>query len=290
MISAQEADYLSDDDVVFGIAVNGDVRAYPKRILAWHELFTDTVGNVPVAGVYCTLCGTVILYETTHNGKQYQMGTSGFLYRSNKLMYDKKTQSLWSTLEGKPVVGPLVGKNIQFNYRSVVTTTWGAWKRSHPKTKVLSLQTGFKRDYGEGVAYRQYFATDDLMFNVPNIDKKLKNKASILAVKFEEYPEQSLAISTKFLKKNPIYQSAIGNQAFVVFTDNSGANRLYDSGNIIFRHYDGNSIIIDESSRVWTLYEDKIVSVLGNELRRLRSFNAFWFGWQAAYPNTVLIK
>src|SRR6266851_4811865 len=112
MISAKEANYLADDNVVYGLVVNGDTRAYPKRILAWHEMFTDTIGGVPVAGVYCTLCGSMILYETSVGGTQHFMGTSGFLYRSNKLMYDRATQSLWSTLEGEPVVGPLLGKGI----------------------------------------------------------------------------------------------------------------------------------------------------------------------------------
>ena len=65
MISAREAHYLEDDNIVFGLAVNGDVRAYPKRILAWHEMFIDEVGGVDVTGVYCTLCGSMILYEST---------------------------------------------------------------------------------------------------------------------------------------------------------------------------------------------------------------------------------
>ena len=86
MLSAEKADYLDDGNVVFGIEINGDARAYPKRILAWHEMFVDTIGGVDIAGVYCTLCGTVIPYKTTFQGKKYNLGTSGFLYRSNKLM------------------------------------------------------------------------------------------------------------------------------------------------------------------------------------------------------------
>jgi len=79
MIPASEADYLEDDHIVFGIEVNGDVRAYPKRILAWHEMFVDEVGGIPVAGVYCTLCGTVMLMETELNGVNHEIGTSGCL-------------------------------------------------------------------------------------------------------------------------------------------------------------------------------------------------------------------
>ena len=175
MIAVNEANYLSDRNIVFGIEVNGDARAYPKRILAWHEMFVDTVGDVSVAGVYCTLCGTVILYKTQQGDTSHALGTSGFLYRSNKLMYDKATQSLWSTLEGEPVLGPLVGKGVKLDFLSVVTTTWGEWKKRHPETTVLSLDTGHRRNYGEGVAYQQYFATDELMFGIPRIDYRLKS-------------------------------------------------------------------------------------------------------------------
>lgn len=290
MIFASQAKYLNDSDIVFGIDVNGDARAYPKRILAWHEMFVDTVGNTPVVGVYCTLCGTVILYKNTVDGKIHDLGTSGFLYRSNKLMYDKATQSLWSTLEGKPVVGPLVNKNIQLDYLSVVTTTWGAWKERHPKTKVLSLNTGHNRDYREGIAYKDYFSDDKLMFNVPFIDKKLKNKASVLAIKLPEYPNKPLAISVDFLKKHPIYETSIMDTNFIVLTDTSGANRVYYTNDLRFKSYDQNNSIKDISGRHWTVFENRLESTSGDILPRINTFNTFWFGWQAAYPNTKLIK
>ena len=68
MISVSDAGYLEDGNIVFGIEINGDARAYPKRILAWHKMFTDTIGGVDIAGLYCTLCGTVIPYKTNHKG------------------------------------------------------------------------------------------------------------------------------------------------------------------------------------------------------------------------------
>jgi len=290
MIPANKADYLDDDNVVFGIEINGDFRAYPKRILAWHEMFTGVVGGVPVAGVYCTLCGTVILYKTEHNGKQYQLGTSGFLYRSNKLMYDKNTQSLWNTIWGKPVIGPLADKNITLDYLSVVTTTWSDWKARHPETTVLSLQTGHKRDYGEGVAYKNYFATDKLMFNVPDPDRTLKYKQSILAIRLPEITTNSIAISTRFLKKHSVYNGQLDTISFVVLTDTSGANRVYYSDNIQFSTYNKNDKATDENGTVWYVHENQLVSETGRVLKRLHSFNAFWFGWKAAYPDTKLIK
>ncbi|RZN83509.1 MAG: DUF3179 domain-containing protein [Winogradskyella sp.] len=290
MISVNEADYLEDNNIVFGIEINGDYRAYPKRILAWHEMFTDTVGGIPVAGVYCTLCGTVILYKTEHNGKTYNLGTSGFLYRSNKLMYDKETQSLWNTIWGKPVIGPLVNKGIELDYLSVVTTTWGEWKSRHPETTVLSLETGHKRNYGEGIAYKDYFSKDDVMFNVPNLDKNLKNKQSILAIKLPEITEKTIAISTDFLNKNTLYKNKLAEQNFVVLTDASGANRVYYSKDVEFASYDKKSSLVDKAGISWTLDENTLTSESGKTLKRLHSFNAFWFGWKAAHPNTKLIK
>ncbi len=290
MISAEEAVYLNDGNIVFGIAVNGDVRAYPKRILAWHEMFIDTVDDIPVAGVYCTLCGTVVLYKTQHKGVNHELGTSGFLYRSNKLMYDQATQSLWNTLLGKPVVGPLVGKDIELEYLSVVTTTWGEWKKRHPNTQVLSLDTGYHRDYGEGVAYKDYFSTDELMFSVPLLDHRLKNKESVLVVRLKEHPEEPVAIATPFLRKNPLYHFDVNGNNLVVITDKSGANRVYISNNSIFSSFDGENRLVDDKGNSWLLTEDTLTNKLtGEKLVRHRSFNAFWFGWYAAFPETKLI-
>ena len=290
MISAKKANYLGDDNIVFGIELNGDVRAYPKRILAWHEMFVDKVGGINVAGVYCTLCGTVILYETDLGGVSYNIGTSGFLYRSNKLMYDRETQSLWNTIKGEPVLGKLAGKNIVLAHRSVVTTTWGEWKRRHPKTKVLSLETGHNRDYDAGVAYHQYFATDDLMFNTPYNDQRLKNKDEVLALRFKSYPFEQLAISVKFLDKNKVYRDAVGPQNILVLTDRSGGNRVYDPKDIVIETFDGDKSAVDADGQIWTLYESKLVSNDGRELKRLPYSRAFWFGWHATYPKSRLVK
>lgn len=289
MIAATAAAYLDDDHLVFGLEVNGDVRAYPKRILAWHEMFVDTIGGVPVVGVYCTLCGTVILYESTVDGVEHELGTSGFLYRSNKLMYDKATQSLWNTLWGTPAIGPLVGKGIRLPRRSVVTTTWGQWRRRHPKTTVLSLDTGYRRDYGEGVAYRDYFATDELMFNTSQVDQRLANKAEVLGLVFSESTESPLAIAASYARANPMLHERIGDRKFVVLTDNSGAMRVYETGNRRFSAWDGDRRLRDTEGRTWVQHENRLASEHGETLPRLPSHSAFWFGWYGAFTNTRLI-
>lgn len=290
MMPAAAADYLADSDVVFGIAVNGDVRAYPKRILAWHEMFVDTVGGEPVAGVYCTLCGTVILYRTTHQGVVHALGTSGFLYRSNKLMYDQATQSLWNTMWGRPVLGPLVERNIRLERLSIVTTTWGEWKRRHPGTQVLSLQTGHERDYAEGAAYRPYFATDELMFQVPKLDSRLRNKAEVLGLIFPDAADHPVALSAQFLASNPVHHDTAGSLNFVVFTDPSGANRVYASARHQFASFDGDRTVVDVTGAAWQLSESELRRGDGQVLARLPAHRAFWFGWYSAYPQTRLVN
>ena len=289
MVSVAQSDYLGDDNVVFGVEIKGDARAYPKRILAWHEMFVDVIGGVNFAGVYCTLCGAVILYETVIDGVEYEMGTSGFLYRSNKLMYDKATQSLWNTTWGRPVIGPLAGKGIELKRSYVVTTTWGEWKRRHPNTTVLSLQTGHRRNYNEGVAYHDYFATDELMFNVPVLDSRLKNKDEILALTFPKITSETLAVSAEYLKQNPIYHDSLGDLKFVVLTDSSGANRVYETRGLIISSYDSDQTVFDSTGKKWRLLENHLIDQQDTTLQRLAAHRAFWFGWYAANTNTRLV-
>jgi hypothetical protein len=225
------------------------------------------------------------VYQAKFKGQHHELGTSGFLYRSNKLMYDHATKSFWSTLKGEPVVGPLVGKGIQLQREHVVTTTWGDWKRLHPETTVLSLNTGHERDYGEGVAYRDYFATHDLMFDVPKSDKRLRNKDEILGLRDDG---NQLAISAAFLNKKPVYQSRVGNQSFVVVTDRSGANRVYEVGENQFKSLKGDTVV-DQAGGEWKVAESALIKG-STKLKRLPAHRAFWFGWVAQFPETRLVK
>ena len=149
----QAAAWIGPDDLVIGVEINGDARAYPRRIVDWHEMVNDTVGGVPVSLAYCTLCGSAILYDGRVGEEVYRFGTSGLLYRSNKLMYDRTTNTLWEQFTGEPVWGELVGSGIQLKFLPVVHMTYETWLKAHPDTLVLDIDTGHKRNYGEGVAY-----------------------------------------------------------------------------------------------------------------------------------------
>lgn len=292
VVSASEATFLRGGNVVFGITINGESRAYPKRILAWHELARDRVGGVELTIVYCTLCGTVLPYESNAGGRLRVLGTSGLLYRSNKLMFDEETASLWSTLEGKPVIGPLAGTDVELALRSSVTTTWREWREAHPDTTVLSLDTGFDRDYSEGAAYRDYFATDRLMFQVPRQDNRLKNKAEVLVLRLPEGDREiPVAIAVDFLKKNPVYTHTVGGRSYVVVTTPDGANRVYDSGAVRFTSRSAPERVVDSKAGGWKITEDSLVPESGGErLARVTANRAFWFGWYAQFPDTQLVK
>jgi len=232
----------------------------------------------------------VVLYETRHNGINYNLGTSGFLYRSNKLMYDKKTSSMWSTLKGEPVIGPLVGKGIRLKRGSVVTTTWGEWLKRHPDTSVLSLKTGHRRNYGEGVAYNDYFSTDRLMFGTPYQDKRLPNKREVLALRTLNY-EHPTAIDTEFLKTNPTYSLKIGDNNIIVLSTKKGAIRVFDSKNIKIVSWDGKNLAKDSTGASWKVTESELVQSDKNlRLPRYPSHQSFWFGWYAQFPETRLIR
>lgn len=174
-------DYLTDAEPVFGVSLNGDHRAYPLRILDAHEMANDVVGGVPVALAYCTLCGAGVLYRAELAGRRVIFGSSGLLYESNKLMFDRETKSLWNQLTGEPVLGPLAGGPV-VERLPLVLTSWGQWKRRHPETKVLGLDTGYARRYEPGAVYGEYFASPGTMFPVWRRSKLLPLKARVFAL------------------------------------------------------------------------------------------------------------
>ena len=222
-----------------------------------------------------------------------RFGTSGLLYRSNKLMFDHGTRSLWNTITGEPVVGPLVGTGLRLTHRAVVTTTWGEWRRMHPETMVLSLETGHERDYAEGAAYREYFATDRLMFQVPLRDDRLANKDEVLVMLLDtaQGARQPVAIAVDHLARNRLYETVQAGRRLVVVTSREGANRVYDAGGVRFARAAGEARIVDTTGGGWTVTADALVADADpvRRLPRVAAQRAFWFGWYAQYPETVLI-
>jgi hypothetical protein len=294
--AASGASWLKDGHRVFGVVVNGEARAYPQRILGWHELARDRLGGVELTIVYCTLCGTVVPYASSAGGRQHVLGTSGLLYRSNKLMYDRETMSLWSTAEGRPVVGPLAGSGLELTPYPVVTTTWGEWRALHPGTTVVSLDTGHQRDYAEGAAYRDYFGTHRLMFGVPRHDDRLRNKDEVLAILMRPRDDpgaerRALALSAEFLRANRLHALTFAGHALVILTSPRGANRVYSAEGVTFVRQPSDEKLVDSVGRTWTVTEEALTCDGASETRpRIPARRAFWFGWHAQFPETELVR
>lgn len=275
MIDAGAATYLRDDDLVFGVSINGDVRAYPLRIMGWHEMFNDTIGGVPVALAYCTLCGSGILFETAQDGREpLVFGSSGFLYRSNKLMFDRETHSLWNQFTGKPVVGPMVARDVTLKQRPNVITTWAKWRAANPATTVLSQVTGHDRDYGPGVVYNSYFSSPDLMFPAQVNQEAHAQKDYVFAVRefgaARAWPLDAFA-------GRPVINDAIAGTNLVLLGDPDARTvRAYERGGQTFTVAGGG---LQSGGQAWTATEDALIGPDGTRLPRVAGHIAYWFAW-----------
>ncbi len=305
MLTADKADYLQPGDAVFGIALNDEARAYPLRILDWHEMANDVVGGVPVSLAYCTLCGAAIAYNgDASNGSTYTFGSSGFLYRSNKLMYDRQTNTLWNQLTGEPVLGELVDQDVTLELLPIVLTTWEEWQNQHPDTLVVDENTGFPRNYSAGAAYGNYFADSETMFPVAQRSDLLPAKDQIYALRVEglpkAYPLETLAAEivandtigeTNLVLVAPrgIVEVDGDNQYVGRVTYQAGAEvRAYERGDKKFAPGPDENTLLDDGGMEWQVTEEALLSPDGESLPRIPGHLAYWFGWYAFFPETLL--
>lgn len=252
-LTAEGAGYMNDDDRLLGVVIDGHARAYPIKILDWHEIVNDSYGNTEFVVTYCPLCGTGMVFTAEHRGEPLDFGVSGLLYQSDVLFYDRTTESLWSQIMGEAVSGKLKGEKLK--KLPVFHTNWKAWLKQQPDTLVLSTSTGFIRDYtrspyeGYGESKRLYFAVNH---KAPSTYHPKENVLGIeLNGKYKAYPHSELA-------KND--QSE--------FSDNIG-------GTQVTIHWDR-----DSSS----------AHVTNTDGSALVSLTSFWFAWFTFHPDTEVFK
>ena len=249
-LDVKEVDYLKDDDIIIGLSHNGINKAYPTRILVWHEIVNDTIEDLNVAVTYCPLCGTAMVFDRYIDDKLRSFGVSGLLYQSDVLMYDRETNSLWSQLAMKSVSGKSLGSELRWIPSQHLT--WKAWKTTYPNSKVLSLDTGYHRNY-KATPYSSYINSDDVMFPVPNNRDDLSNKTWVLGVIIDGIAK---AYDVSKLPNNIEIKDKIGNT------------------NIIIKYNEDK-----KNPKITTVEGEDIPSVL-----------VYWFAWQAFYPNTKIWK
>lgn len=250
-VTVEEADeWIQDNELVLGLVYKGEKRVYPLQIMVWHEIVNDFVAGDPILITYCPLCGSGIAYKREINGNPVEFGTSGKLYNSNLVMYDRKTDSYWAQIGGNAIVGELTGT--QLEPISVDTVVWRDWKKAHPESQVLSQNTGFRRSYGRD-PYGNYYEDTFIMFPVENEDDRIHPKTVIFGIEidgvFKAYREDDL-------------------MELGVIED------VFNSVNI--------KVERDEAGVI------KITNIeTGEEIVKERDF---WFAWYAFHPETELYE
>ncbi len=232
------------------------------------------------------MCGSGILYDTTVGGTTYTFGSSGFLFRSNKLRYDTQTQSLWHSLTGEPVVGPLTHSGIKLTVLPVVITTWEQWLRHHPDTVVLDINTGFDRDYTPGRPYGDYFASPTTMFPVSPRHQRLPPKTYVFALRRQG---QAKAYPLTLLGQARVVNDTLAGSNLTIIADAATRTaRAYERRNYVFMPGRTAATIVEQrSGDIWQVQEAHLVHPRsGERLQRLGGHISYWFGWYAFYPHT----
>ena len=247
--SAEDAAWLSDDAIVFGIEINGEARAYPRRIMEVREMVNDTLGGRDLGIPYCTLCGAAQAYFTDDvpdGVKRPTLRTSGLLIRSNKVMYDVETYSVFDTFLGHAVTGPLAEKGVQLKQATVITTDWGTWKREYPETTVLVESLALGRDFD----FRNNRDANGPIFPVGDVDPRLPVHEDIIGVVTASGTPVAFPRAAAFIALNAGQEVAVENVRLKI-----------DAGGIRAEDADGTD---------------------------LGSHQAFWFAWSQFHPETEL--
>jgi len=285
-VAASEANFVSDNDIVIGLQINGETKAYPLFILVWHEIVNDIVGDVPVAVTYCPLCFTNQVFERTINGEITEFGTSGKLYNSNLVMYDRNTDSQWSQAIGMAITGELTShvlKRVPFD-----VAKWSDWKTLYPETLVLTTNTGHIRAYGSD-PYGDYYTDPQIIFPVENKDDRLHPKEIILG--FDNgniYKAYKLAD----VEEKKVINDEIGDKKLLLvslYPEMTRAfNRVVDGTILEFEYVDG-KIIDTQTNSQWNFEGDAIEGqLMGKKLEREVFNPGFWFEWIAFHPNSLV--
>ncbi len=252
-VSVEEANkWIKDNELVLAINYKETRRIYPLQILVWHEIINDKIANDPLLITYCPLCGSGIAYERIINEEEVEFGTSGKLYNSNLVMYDRKTETYWTQIDGLAVYGELTGMKLK--PISIDTVIWRDWKKAHPDSQVLSQDTGYSRPYGKD-PYGNYYEDSFLIFPVENEDteNKIHPKTVVFGInvneKYKAYKEDDL-------KKLKTIQDTVNNIKIKI--------ERTDDGMVKIANLETEEEIVKERD--------------------------FWFAWYAFHPDTELYE
>jgi hypothetical protein len=280
--------FLKDSDKVLGININSDIRVYPLQILVWHEIVNDNVGGIPVAVTYCPLCFSNQVFKRTLNQTVLEFGTSGKLYNSNLVMYDRTSKSLWSQALGEGILGKYAG--IKLDRIPFDVVYWKDWKQLYPNSKVLSRDTGSDRPYGAD-PYGDYYTNPEILFPISNKDDRLGLKEVVVGF---ENGGINKAYSVQAVQKQKVINDQINNKSIALFSLYPLMVRVFDpkqnGQTLIFIYNSKNNTFIDKQTGSQWDFEGKSIegTMRGKQLLRLPFDEGFWFEWTAFHPGTKI--
>ena len=287
------AGQMADSELVLGLVIDGEARAYPINMLSRHEIVNDVVAGVPIAVTYCPLCFTGIVFDRRIDGETLEFGVSGKLVMNDLVMYDRQTGSLWQQILGEGIRGRFLGEKL--TPLPAVHTTWRQWRTIHPDTAVLDKGGGYDRD-----SYGAYYGRGDRGV-IPGSggDPRLDGKALVLGVVAaatpKAYPFDSLASSA-------VVNDSVGGTAIAVFYDARSQtavvmDRRLDGRELSFdlapQAEPGHLVVVDrETGTSWSALSSEALSgpLAGQRVTQLPATYAFWVAWSDFYTQTELYE
>lgn len=282
--------YLADGERVLGVEVNGDARAYPLKVMNYHEIVDDTVGGQPLAVTYCPLCRTGLVFDRRLGGETLTFKVSGSLYRNNLLMYDTATDSLWAQAWGQAVWGERHGAELDLV--SSQTTTFGAWRQAHPQTLVMELPTRYDRDYDRD-PYAGYDRTGETLvatgYDTPDL---LHPKALVLGIAGETGGiapgAKAVAWSFELLARDKVVMGEVG-QTRLVLTHAGDSVQAFRAGDRTFEPAPGQpGVMRDDQGRRHDAFTGRSLASDAPPLEQVPADTPFWFSWFDFHPGTGL--
>ncbi len=296
---------LAANEPVISIAIEGNAKAYPLQILMWHEIVNDKLSEVPITVTFCPLCYSAIVYERIVDGKEYTFGVSGFLRNSDLVMYDLESETLWQQCTGEAIVGELVGKKLKQIPSQIIS--FGQFRKAWPKGKVLSKETGFKRNYGKNpyVGYDNIDARPFLFRG--KTDGRMKPMARIITIgiedKYRAYPHD-------ITRRTKVINDKLLDRLIVVFHDDGAVSavdkssikesshigstgvfsRTVDAKQLTFKYKD-KEFVDEQTNSVWDITGRAIKGAMkGTQLKPINHEDTFAFVWFAFRPETDIYK
>jgi hypothetical protein len=304
-VTPAEADaWLTPKEPVVALEIAGDARAYPLQILMWHEIVNDVAGGRAVTVTFCPLCNSGIVFDRVVDGRTLDFGTSGKLYKSDLVMYDRQTHSLWAQMEGRAIVGERAGTRLRVVPAN--TVSYGDWKAAHPGGKVLSRETGHARSYGRNpyAAYDEPASVPFLFSGKPDPRRPPKERVVGVVV-----GGQARAFPWPLAATRRVIHDTVGGEPLVVFYTPGTLSALDDArmaasrpvgatgmfspvagGRPLTFEPAGEDAFRDrETGSQWNVLGHAVKGPLaGQRIRAIPHVDAFWFAWAAFHPATSL--